>query len=224
MSLRKETSRNNVGTLEMTEEVRQKRPKRELLLGAVSIIFALVLSAIAIYYKEDLMKVAAIANYSLLGIFILSFLAGSLLSMTAVPVPYWLFVFTLPAVLAPRWGMMAPVSVGITSAFGATLGHLPTFMIGYGGSRLTEIVTQRVTHRLYHRAVNWARRHGAWASFLTSAMFNPFHLPMTVAIGALRFPPPKYFFFSLLGNCVKSLLLAFAGYYGLNSLSRLLGI
>lgn len=206
------------------KEVKQKRPVKAVAIGIASMVLAIGLSAVAIYYKDDLMKVAAIANYSLLGMFIISFLAGSLLSFTAVPVPYWLFVFTLPTVLAPRWGMMAPVGVGLTSAVGATLGHLPTFMIGYGGSRLTEAVTARFSHRLYHKAISWARRHGAWASFLTSAMFNPFHLPMTVAIGALRFPPPKYLLFSLLGNCVKSLSLAFAGYYGLNSLLRLLGI
>src|SRR3989338_4554085 len=93
----------------VSKEVKKKRPVKEVVIGAASVVLAIGLSAVAIYYKEDLMKVAAIANYSLLGMFIISFLAGSLLSLTAVPVPYWLFVFTLPTVLAPRWGMMAPV-------------------------------------------------------------------------------------------------------------------
>lgn len=210
--------------LAINHEVTPRRRWKELIFGGASIVFAVGLSSVAIYYKEDLMKVAAIANYSLLGMFIISFLAGSLLSLTAIPVPYWLFVFTLPTVLAARWGIMAPVGVGLTSAFGATLGHLPTFMIGYGGSKITQTISSRISHRLYHQAIEWAKRHGAWASFLTSAIFNPFHLPMTVAIGALHFPPPKYLLYSFLGNCVKSLFLAFAGYFGLNSLVRLLGI
>jgi len=47
---------------------------------------------------------------------------------------------------------------------------------------------------------------------------------MTVAIGALHYPPPKFFLFSFLGNTVKSLFLAFCGYYGLTSLFHLFAV
>jgi membrane protein DedA with SNARE-associated domain len=57
-----------------------------------------------------------------------------------------------------------------------------------------------------------------------SAVFNPLHLPMTIAIGALRFPPPKFLFYSFLGNAVKSLFLAFAGYFGLTWLLPYIGL
>lgn len=39
-----------------------------------------------------------------------------------------------------------------------------------------------------------------------------------------HFPPPKYFLFSLLGNAVKSLFIAFSGYFGLSSLFQFLGL
>ena len=49
-------------------------------------------------------------------------------------------------------------------------------------------------------------------------------LPMTMAIAVLRYPVWKFFLFSLLGNAVKSLFIAFCGYYGLSSVFNLLGL
>ncbi len=208
----------------MSQEVNQRWPKKEIYLGALAIVFTIALCAAAIYYKEDLMRIANVGGYSLLAMLIIAFVAGSVLSFTAIPVPYWLLVFTLPSVLAPQWGILAPVGVGITSALGTSLGHLPTFMIGYGGSSLSQRVTAKFNNRFYIKAMEWARRHGSWASFVISATFNPVHLPMTVAIGALRFSPSKFFLFSLLGNAVKSLFIAFGGYFGLTSLFHFLGV
>jgi membrane protein DedA with SNARE-associated domain len=199
-------------------------PKREIYLGVISIIVTIAFCVAAVYYKDDLMQLAYAAGYSLLGMLIIGFLAGSILSLLAIPVPYWLLVFTLPTVVSPQWGILAPVAVGLTSALGTTLGHLPTFFIGYGGRTLSQRITTKISNRFYNRAIEWARKHGSWASFLMSAMFNPLHLPMTVAIGALRFPPPKFFLFSFLGNAVKSLFLAFAGYFGLNFILHFFGM
>lgn len=208
----------------MSQEVKQRWPRREIYLGALAIVATIVLCVAAIYYKDELMRMTYMAGYSLLGVLIISFIAGSLLSFTAVPVPYWLLVFTLPSVLAADWGLLAPVWVGLTSALGCTLGHLPTFMIGYGGRSLSQRVTTKFNNRFYTRAMEWAQQHGSWAVFVMSAMFNPLHLPMTIAIGALRFPPPKFLLFSFLGNTVKSLFLAFCGYFGLTSLFGFLGV
>jgi membrane protein DedA with SNARE-associated domain len=186
---------------------------------------------LAIYYQDDLMNIAHIAGYSLLGVFIIAFIAGSAFSFVAIPLPYWLLVFTLPSVLAPQWGLFAPVWVGMTSALGTSLGHLPTFMIGYGGGKTYQGIARFARPRndsnkrsFYSRVMDWARRHGGWAVFAMSAVFNPFHLPMTVAVGALRYPPAKFFLFSFLGNAVKGLFLAFCGYFGLGSLLRFFGI
>ena len=202
----------------MSQEVKQHWPKREIILGILAIVATIGLCVAAIYYKDDLMDVAYIQGYSLLGMLIIAFIAGSTVSITAIPVPYCLLVFTMPGVLAPQWGVWAPISVGLISALGCTLGHLPTFMIGYGGRSLSQRVTAKFNNRFYNRAIGWARRHGSWAVFAMSAMLNPIHLPMTIAIGTLRYPPHKFFLFSLLGNIVKSLFIAFCGYFGLTSL------
>ena len=207
----------------MGEGIRQRRLRKEVYLGVLAIVATIALCVAAVYYSDDLMSIAFMAGYSLLGVLIISFIAGSTVSVTAIPVPYWLLVFTLPSVLEPQWGLLAPVAVGLTSALGTALGHMPTFMIGYGGGSLSQRFGTIVSNRFYTRAIDWARKHGSWSVFAMSAMINPIHLPMTIAIGALRYPPPKFFLFSLLGNMVKSLVIAFCGYFGLSSLFQFIG-
>jgi membrane protein DedA with SNARE-associated domain len=209
--------------------------KRDIFLGVATIVVTIVVCFLAVYYQDDLMNIAHIAGYSLLGVFIISFISGSVFSFVAIPIPYWLLVFTLSSVLAPQWGLMAPVFVGMTSSLATSLGHLPTFMIGYGGGKTYEGLARFIGDRLgsknnsnkssfYNRCMDWARRHGSWAVFAMSAAFNPLHLPMTIAIGTLRYPPLKFFLFSFLGNSVKGLFLAFCGYFGLGSILRLFGV
>lgn len=207
-----------------TKETERRLPKKEILIGTMALLATVALSAAAIVYKNDLMNISNMAGYSLLGVLIVSFIAGSTVSITAIPVPYWLLVFTLPSILAVQWGILAPVWVGLLSALGATLGHIPTFMIGYGSRSLSQKVSERFNNRFYKKTIGWAERYGAWAVFVTSVILNPMHLPLTIAFGALRFPPLKWFFFSLLGNIVKSLSIAFSGYFGLTSLFRFLGV
>jgi len=199
-------------------EAKKHWPKKEIYLGVLAIVFTIGLCAAAIYYKDDLMNIDYMAGYGLLGLFIISFIASSTFSITAVPLPFWLLVLTLPSVISSQWGILAPVWVGLTTAVGIALGQLLTFMIGYGSRSLSERVTAKFNNRYYNRAMDWARRHGSWAVFIMSAIFNPIHLPMTLAIAALRYPPYKFFIYSLLGASVKSLFVAFCGYFGLSSL------
>ena len=217
------------------EEVKPPRPKREIVIGVATIVVTVAVCVLAIIYQDELMEMAHIAGYSLLGVFIVSFVTGSAFAFVAIPVPYWLLVVTLSSVLAPHWGILAPVFVGLTSSLATTLGHLPTFLIGYGGGKTyrglarflgakTGTESDSAKPGFYTRAVNWAKRHGGWSAFVMSAAFNPLHLPMTIAIGTLRYSPLKFFLFSFLGNSVKHLFLAFCGYFGLGSLLHFFGI
>lgn len=209
----------------MSQEVgRRSLPKKGIILGILTVVVTVALCVAVIYYKDALMSVVHIEKYGLLGVFIFAFIAGSVVNFVATPFPYWLLVFTVPSLLADSWGVLAPVWVGLLSALGASLGQLLTFMVGYSSSRLYHKFTINVNNRYYDRAITWARRHGSWAVFVMSAVFNPVHLPMTLAIAALHYPPLKYFLFSLLGNIVKSLFIAFCGYYGLTSLFNFLGV
>ena len=211
-------------TVSTDEENKQRLPRRGIFLGALAILVTILLCAAAIYYKDQLMSMAHMESYSLLGVLIIAFIAGSIVSITAMPIPYVLVVFAMPSVLAQHWGILAPVWVGTISALGVASGQSLTFMIGYGGRRLYQRFTFSSKNRFYTKVMGWAQRHGSWAVFSMSVIFNPFHLPMTIAMAALRFPPLKFFLFSLLGNMVKSLFIAFCGYFGLGSLFRFLGM
>ena len=219
----------------MSQEVKPSRPKKDIFLGVLTIVVTVAVCVLAVIYQDDLMNIAHMTGYSLAGVFLISFISGSVFSFVAIPIPYWLLVFTLSSVLAPQWGLLAPVFVGMTSAVATSLGHLPTFMIGYGGGKtyqgLARFIGARIGTRnednkrgFYTRSMDWARRHGSWASFVMSAAFNPLHLPMTIAIGTLRYSPPKFLLFSFLGNAVKHLFLAFCGYFGLGSLVHFLEV
>lgn len=217
----------------MSQKAKPSRSKRDIYLGVLTIIVTIVVCVLAVIYQDELMNIAHMTGYSLAGVFLISFISGSVFSFVAIPIPYWLLVFTLSGVLAPQWGLWAPIFVGTTSALATSLGHLPTFMIGYGGGKTYQGLARFIRDKIgtkndsnkrgfYTRSMEWARRHGSWAAFAMSAVFNPLHLPMTVAIGTLRYSPPKFLLFTFLGNAVKHLFLAFCGYFGLGSLLRFL--
>ncbi len=206
------------------KEVKPRLSAKDITLSVVSLTVAVALCVVAIYYKDSLLDTGHLAQYGLLGMLIIAFLGGSVLSMLAVPVPYWLLVFTLPSIMAPHYHLAAPVLVGLISGLGASLGQLLTFMLGCGSRDLSQKLAYRVNRRFYDRALSLAEKHGSWAVFFMSAFINPFHLPMTLAIASLRYPSWKFFIFSLLGNIVKSTFIAFCGYFGLTSLFHFLGL
>ncbi|MBI2851850.1 MAG: VTT domain-containing protein [Chloroflexi bacterium] len=195
---------------------------REIVVGALALAFSIALIVIALLFRDYLTGIANIGGLGLLSVFLISFIAGSTVSITMIPVPYWLVVFVLSDTLSAEWGLFAPIFVGTTAASGATLGQLPSFLIGYGGGGVSERLISRLSERLYQKASEMAQRYGSLAVFLASAIINPLHLPMTLAMGALRFHPGKWLLLTFLGNLVKSLAIAFAGYFALHFISDLL--
>lgn len=208
----------------MEQEAKRRWSKKEILLGILAIVATVGLCVAAVCYKDELTDTEYLARFGLLGVLIVSFIAGSTFSVTAIPVPYWLLVFTLPGLIAEDHGVLAPVWVGLLSGLGATTGQFITYMIGYGGRTFSERITSKLSSRFYDRGMMFAERHGSLAVFLMSLIPNPIHLPMSIAIAALRYPPHKFLLFSFLGTGLKSLIIAFCGYYGLNSLFSWLGV
>jgi len=205
-------------------EAAQGWSKRNIIVGVLSLLLTISICVVAIYYKDYLLDTRYLATYGLTGMLIVAFLGGSILSLIAIPIPYWLLVFTLPSILAPQFGIGAPILVGLVSGFGATLGQLLTFILGYGSRDLSQKLAYKFNSGWYDKAMNWAQRHGSLAVFVMTALANPLHLPLSIAMASLRFSIWKYFLYSFLGNVFKSSLIAFFGYFGLNSLFKLLGI
>ncbi len=161
-----------------------------------------------------------------MGAFFFGFIAGCSLP---VPLPYLVVTFTLG-------GMLNPALVGGASGIGAGIGGTVFYLFGHGGRRFllgidfssnfssnTGGIRGAIAHWM-SRVVGWAERRGSVVVFVMSAMFNPFFVPMAIAMGTTRFRLAKFLFWCVTGNVVKSLFIAYCGYFGLGTLLRWLGL
>lgn len=214
---------NTSNTDKTSKEQKSPLSKKEVALAALALLIIIGFLVAAVVFRQDLAKIEVARNYSLIGVFVITFLASGPISATAVPIPYIVIVFTLPGILAQAWGPLAPILVAVVAAIGATLGETFTFMIGYGSWHISKWLISRINEKMYQKAGFWVKKYGPATIFAISAVPNPAHLPMTFAVGALKFSPPLWFLLSLAGNLVKYLYIAFAGYFGVNFLLHWLG-
>jgi len=77
--------------------------------------------------------------------------------------------------------------------------------------------------RSLYRITGWTQYRGSLTVFLMSAALNPVFFPMALAIGASRFQLWRFFLMCWAGNTVKSMVIAYLGYFGLDSLLSLMG-
>ena len=59
--------------------------------------------------------------------------------------------------------------------------------------------------------------------FVLAAVLNPFFYPAALAAGALRFGAKRYILITCAGKIIKGMTVAYAGYWGLRGLLRMLG-
>jgi membrane protein DedA with SNARE-associated domain len=194
--------------------------KREIFFGVLGVVLTIAVGFLVIFYRDNLQDLASLSNYGLAGMFIFAFIASSTFSITPIAMPYWVVTLTLPGILASRYGIWAPVWVALVTAVAACLGQFMTFMIGYSGRSLSEKLSRRFSPETYDRSVNWLKKAGSWTIFLMTLIPNPIHLPMTIAIALLKYPPHKFMFYSFLGISLRSFIIAFSGYYGMDIINR----
>ncbi|HXY74032.1 MAG TPA: hypothetical protein VEH58_01790, partial [Dehalococcoidales bacterium] len=89
---------------------------RDIVIGLLGLALTVVLAIIPLAYRNQLTNITSVTAYGLIGMLAISFIAASAFSVTAVPVPYWAVTFSLPSVMAARYGIWAPVLVGVTTA------------------------------------------------------------------------------------------------------------
>ncbi len=192
---------------QINEVVKKILTKKEFYIAGLALGITFTFGVITIYYWDYINR---LQGYGYLGTFIISLFASSVLIM---PIPYVVVVFTLGGILNPAF-------VGAASGLGASIGATSIYLTGYGGRNLF----QNINDTLYCRLVNWARRKGPVAVFIMSAIFNPLFVPMAITMGMLRLHLWKFFLMCWAGNTVKSLVIAYGGYFGLRSLLRLIEI
>jgi uncharacterized membrane protein YdjX (TVP38/TMEM64 family) len=125
-------------------------------------------------------------------------------------------VFALGGVLTPYW-------VGIAAGLGETIGALVIYMTGHGAGTAL-FGSEGKLQSAYLRMMRLMEQRGSLTLFLLSAILNPFFYPAALAAGATRFGIRKYFFICFAGKTIKGFTVAYAGYWGLRWLLRMLGM
>jgi len=197
---------------------------RRLIRPALTVLLVLgtlAACALVVYHREYFER---LGNLGYPSAFIFGFIAGSSLP---VPVPYIIVTFSLG-------GVLNPALVGLASGTGAGIGGSLVYPLGSRGSPLlpgmrhfkaqTGQKESTRAQRLFGRLVQWTHRRGSLVVFLMSAIFNPVFAPMAITIGALRFGFWRFLFWCTLGNLVKSMFIAYCGYFGLGAIPRWIGV
>ncbi len=189
------------------EVIKKAFSRKGLYISGLALVIT-VISCVAVVYYWD--YIAQLQGYGYLGVFIISLLATTIM---VLPIPHAALVFTLG-------GVLNPALIGATSGLGASIGAMTIYLTGYGGHSLF----RNSNNATYSWLVKWIQRRGSIAVFIMSAVFNPLFIPMTITLGVLRFRLWKFFLLCWAGQTVKSLTLAYCGYFGLGILFRWLGI
>ena len=195
-------------------ETKIEKPKlHQIVVSNLVLALSIVISVLFLVYWDE---IKGAVRYGYLFIFLMSYIAGSPIP---VPDPYMIVVFTMAPVLNP-------LMVGVVSGAGVAAGQTTAFFLGMLGrdSFLWAVTPSRGTARIsrtMNRMLEWAKKRSSIAVLVLSAMFNPVFTPLAITMGALHFQLIKFFIMCLIGNIIKSLLIAYCGYFGLGILLRL---
>ena len=196
-----------------------QKKRWQIYVGILGAILGIVLAVGIIYYYEYIQD---FQHYGYLSSFLVSVFGGATI---LAPVPMTPVVFALGTVIKPDFApYLGPVFVGMAAGFGETLGGLTIYWTGHsGGTALANAENQKL-QKIYLWLLHWVDKKGSLTLFVLSAVINPFFYPAGLAAGALRFGVKRYFFISLGGKTIKGITVAMAGYWGLGSLLRLIGV
>ncbi|MBA7658579.1 hypothetical protein ES703_66538 [subsurface metagenome] len=195
----------------MVHEVKKGSPRAAYILGIVGVVLSLLMAVAVVYFWEF---IRTLEGYGYLGAFLISILGGATI---IIPVPMLAVVFALGGVLTPYW-------IGVAAGLGETVGALIIYMTGHGGGAALSNIKYGKIQAAYSRLMYWMERRGSWTLFVLSAVLNPFFYPAALAAGAMRFGLRRYFLICLAGKLIKGITVAYAGYWGLRGLLRMLGM
>ena len=208
---------NQTNSITKLDKLKNTLKRWEFWVGILTVGLTFNLAILVVVYWQSFQDMA---GYSYLGMFFISIIGGA---TVIIPVPSLALQFTMGAVLHPA-------IIGAVAGLGTGIGGTLIYLFGRSGRRLfinTDFSIQKYDNliaRWLSRLTGWTRRRGSLTVFLMSAMLNPVFFPMAFAIGASRFRMWRFFIMCWAGNTVKSMTIAYLGYFGLGSLLRWLGI
>jgi membrane protein YqaA with SNARE-associated domain len=185
-------------------------------IGIITVFLTLWLAISVVLHVDRFQEQA---NLSYLGAFLICIIGG----IGVIPVPS-------PAVQFAMGAILNPLIVGIVSGIGSGIGGNLIFLLGRGGCKLFPQAnlsysdSDKAAIRWMGRIMHWARNRGSIAVFLISAIFNPVFVPMAMAIGTSSYKTWKFLVLCCAGNIVKSLFIAYMGYFGLGTILTAIGI
>jgi uncharacterized membrane protein YdjX (TVP38/TMEM64 family) len=174
------------------------------LVQVLTVLIIVAASAATLYYRD---RVQELAEYGYVAIFLVGLISNA---TVILPIPGL-------AVSSLLGGVFNPWLVGLVGGVGQALGELSGYMVGYSGH---ELVDENPT---YDRLVGWMDRHGVTTVFVLAVIPNPLFDLGGAAAGALRMPVWKFLLSCTAGKVVKNIVLAFVGYFGAETMLRLLG-
>ncbi len=191
----------------------------EYWIGVAGLALTVGVVVAVILYFED---IQALGGYGYLGAFLIGVFGGA---TYIAPVPMLPVIFVLGTVLKPSFApYLGPVFVGAAAGLGETVGALTIYMTGYGGGTALASTKHAKVRAIYSRILGWMERRGALVLFIFSAVVNPFFYPIAFTAGATHFSLKKYLLICVIGKTIKGITVAAAGYWGLGSILRALGV
>ncbi|MFC1897445.1 hypothetical protein ACFLX8_02615 [Chloroflexota bacterium] len=192
----------------------------EYWLGIAGLILTIAIIAIVVRYIDDIQTLRGWYGY--VGAFLIGIFGGA---TYIAPVPMLPTIFILGTVIRPSFApYLGPVFVGAAAGLGETIGALTIYMTGYGGGAAIASTSYTKVRVIYERILGWMERRGAIVLFVFSAVVNPFFYPIAITAGATHYSLKKYLLVCVVGKTIKGITVAAAGYWGLGSILRALGV
>lgn len=188
----------------MCYNAEEKMGKRDWLkkrfIPLLILLFVIAITVGFFLYQEKMLE---LEGYGYLGAFLVSVASNATILL---PTPGLFIILALGATFSP-------VLVGLAAGIGAAIGEMTAYMIGFSGRGLME------NRRLYDRLVEWLNKWGVLTVFIFALTPLPFDF-LGVVAGALRFPLWKFFIACWLGKTGANIIIAYAGLYGWELVSR----
>ena len=170
---------------------------------ALSLIFAVGVTAAVFIFRD---QIGALQELGYIGVFLTMLLTSATL---VLPAPGLAFVFFLGKTLNP-------LILGVVAGAGSTLGELTGYFAGYSGNGVVENIDA------YQRIEQAVKKYGVIPIIVLSVIPNPLFDVAGFAAGALGIPWWQFLLATLLGKTIKTVAVAYAGFYGMGWVESLL--
>ncbi|MCS7286998.1 MAG: VTT domain-containing protein [Anaerolineae bacterium] len=180
-----------------------EKPKKNPFLSILAILLAILITVTILSFREKIQRFGA---YGYGGVFVISFMGNA---TVLFPAPSLAVVFAMG-------GVLSPIIVGLVAGIGEALGELSGYLAGLGGRAIIE------DYKTYERVKGWMKRFGFWLIFALSLIPNPIFDLAGITAGASGFPVLRFLLACWMGKTIKTTAVAFAGFYSISFIEKLL--